>query len=232
MSQLTTVHFFAFSSRSSKWSAFVLMGKSTQELYSVKGAQFAKMLGVGGGKGFGILPNWGMYSLLIHWESESDFIEFENSHPFFRELQTQCSSSVQIKAKPLHGHGSWNGDQPFSYSPEKWDGRVMVLTRASISRVKWPLFWFFVPAVSKRVFKRPGLLLARGVGELPLVEQATLSIWDSIESMASYAYKQKAHSKMIAMTRSIKWYREELFVRFAVTDIQGEFATFKIPGHK
>ncbi|GAB5557180.1 MAG: hypothetical protein SchgKO_13930 [Schleiferiaceae bacterium] len=226
---MTKVHFFTFSGRSQKWDAFVLMGRSSRELKDIPGAKFMKMLGVGGGKGFAIYPNWGMYTVLSHWESEEDATSFEENHPFFSELKQKCDKHLKIIADPLYGHGSWNGDQPFEYSQEKWEGQLMVLTRASISRIKWPIFWFFVPTVSRRVFKRKGLLMARGVGELPLIEQATLSVWENAESMASYAYKQKAHSKMIQMTRSIKWYREELFVRFAVREVHGDFATFSIP---
>jgi heme-degrading monooxygenase HmoA len=52
------------------------------------------------------------------------------------------------------------------------------------------------------------------VGELPLIYQATLSIWETQEHMRAYAYKNPQHLEAIKKTKELNWYSEELFGRF------------------
>jgi len=75
-----------------------------------------------------------------------------------------------------------------------------------------------VPGSSKGLENQPGLIFAKGVGELPLVEQATLSLWDNVQAVQTFAYKGKSHAPMVRKTRETGWYSEEMFVRMAVTD--------------
>ncbi|MEY3855064.1 MAG: Spheroidene monooxygenase, partial [Bacteroidota bacterium] len=57
---------------------------------------------------------------------------------------------------------------------------------------------------------------AKGVGEFPLTEQATCSLWESAAHIDAFAYKSNEHSPMIKKTRQFNWYREEMFVRMKV----------------
>ena len=41
----------------------------------------------------------------------------------------------------------------------------------------------------------------KGVGELPIIEQATISIWESEEKMKLYAYNNSEHMKIISKAR-------------------------------
>lgn len=72
------------------------------------------------------------------------------------------------------------------------------------------------------MYAHPGLIFSVGIGELPLIQQATFSIWENIEAMTDYAYKSPQHKKVIQMTQKINWYKEELFARFLITKIEGE----------
>jgi hypothetical protein len=99
------------------------------------------------------------------------------------------------------------------------NGPLLVMTRASIVWYKSPIFWFYVSHASKYLENRAGLLFAKGVGEFPLIEQATLSLWDSSESLDAFAYKSKEHAPMIKKTRKIGWYSEEMFTRFRVVKV-------------
>jgi hypothetical protein len=67
----------------------------------------------------------------------------------------------------------------------------------------------------------PGRQFSIGIGEWPLVQQATFSIWDSYKHMAEYAYKNPMHKKVIRLTREKGWYKEELFARFAPLKVAG-----------
>ena len=71
-----------------------------------------------------------------------------------------------------------------------------------------------VPAVRKSMRESPNLIQAIGVGELPLIEQATFSVWKDLESLNQYAYSKGKHKEAIVQTRKVKWYSEEMFIRF------------------
>jgi hypothetical protein len=69
------------------------------------------------------------------------------------------------------------------------DKPVMVLTRASIRLSK--LFLFEKSGRSQQSLDYDGLALSIGVGEWPLIQQATLSIWKTQAEMIDYAYKNE-----------------------------------------
>ena len=63
----------------------------------------------------------------------------------------------------------------------------------------------------------PDLEFAIGVGELPFIQQATLSVWKNKAAMQHYAYTDATHKNVIRLTRKHQWYSEELFARFSLT---------------
>ena len=60
------------------------------------------------------------------------------------------------------------------------------------------------------------LLFGIGVGEVPLVQQCTISVWRDAAAIDQYAYRQTGHREVVKLTRQRQWYSEELFARFAV----------------
>jgi hypothetical protein len=77
-----------------------------------------------------------------------------------------------------------------------------------------------------------GLLFALGIGEAPIGLQGTFSIWDSHESITTFAYKRRAHIDVIAKTQQLNWYAEEMFARLSIESIQGTYNgnTIRLPG--
>ena len=59
-----------------------------------------------------------------------------------------------------------------------------------------------------------GLIYTKGVGEIPIVQMATFSLWKNFEAVKQFAYNSKQHQEAIRRTRNNDWYREELFARF------------------
>ena len=196
----------------SGWQALQAFGK-LWTMPQPAGVSFEKRMGTGAGLGFSLWPDFKTYAVLTVYRSSEDFTS-DRRFDFLAKTGLQLSVWT---LDPVLGHGSWGGKQPFTFGkPLEPHERVAVLTRASISRWKWPLFWIKVGSVGKRAAHSKGLRYAKGVGEYPLLEQATFSVWENPEALAQFAYRGKDHSAVIRQTRKIKWYREEMFVRFRV----------------
>lgn len=195
------------------------------EMEDVSGLTFYKLLGSGAGNGFSIWPDFTTFVLMTVWESKEDLNTFREKHQRLNEMKLRSVSWGGAVLRPFKGHGTWNQKNPFEYGAAPvGDVPLAVLTRASIDRKKALRFWWRVPGVSKHIERMPGLLWAKGVGELPLVEQATLSFWRSSEELNQFAYKPGGkHQPMVKMTREVGWYTEEMFVRFEVLAWQGSF---------
>jgi hypothetical protein len=116
----------------------------------------------------------------------------------------------------IEGHGSWDGKKltPDTKNNAKTTGPIAVLTRATIKLGKLRNFWQNVAPVSDQMKHAGGLIMSIGIGEIPLIRQATFSIWDSMDHMKAFAYSMHEHREVIKKTRKDKWYSEEMFLRF------------------
>ncbi len=196
------------------------MGRKTLE--NPEGATFSKMLG-SGRKGFDITPNFRQYTFLAHWESDRTAAEFFAS-PTFQNYTAHATEHYTIKMQPMQAHGQWDGAEPFQTSEnieKDYAGPIVVLTRAKINFTKLLDFWRHVPKAHASLNKSEGVLLALGIGENPITQQATISIWDSVESLKKFAYQQAGHKEIVKRTRQRGWYREELFARFVPVAVDG-----------
>ena len=219
--QFITIRFLEFNCFSSKRHAFAEMGRSLVTGWSADGMVFSKHLGTGAGNGFSIWPNFGLYAWLGVWESPEHAERFFESNSRWLQFSAFSDQISGWDAIPMKGKGTWNGLQPFDFSApnEPWDGPVAVITRASIRWSKALLFWWNVPSASKHLEGKQGLKYAKGVGELPLFEQATFSLWESARNLDQFAYQSKEHAPMIKKTRKYDWYSEEMFVRMKVVKL-------------
>ncbi|HAB31466.1 MAG TPA: DUF3291 domain-containing protein [Cryomorphaceae bacterium] len=218
------VRFMTFQGRKARWRAFGSMGLTLRQGLNAPGLIFGKMLGSGAGNGFSIWPDWGTYAWFTVWDSQDAAAVFFDQDPMIVDLRTYAAQEYGWDAIPLRGHGSWNGKSPFLFPehPETPKGSVAVLTRASIRRRQALRFWWNVPSASRGVKDHPGLHFSKGVGEYPLIEQATLSLWRSAEDLDAFAYQSRQHAPMVKKTRRYQWYKEEMFVRMEVTRVFGE----------
>lgn len=222
LQQVVTVTLFRFKGFRAKWWAFQQMGLQPFKTDLIKGLQFVKLMGSGGAKGFSMIPNWGVYVLLCAWDSRAMADLFFSESPILKSFQSQSIENQTIFLKASMVHGQWDKQNPFqinaSFDPQN---PLAVLTRATIKPRFWWHFWRFVPSVSKAIQDKQGLVFSLGIGELPIIQQATFSIWASGQDMMKYAYKGKHHAEVIKKTRELGWYSEELFARFVVLGTQG-----------
>ncbi len=216
--QHISIRFLKFEGFHNKRKAFAAMGQSLNSPWQAEGLIFAKHMGVGKGNGFSIWPDFSMYAFLGVFDSEQNALAFFSNNSRWIELTSYTSDINEFEGFAIKGHGTWNGKQPFDFQelPVDFTGKVAVITRASIRWSQAWRFWLNVPSASKDIDQQKGLLFAKGVGELPLVEQATISIWESKEALEQYAYKTRQHAQMIKKTRRFNWYKEEMFIRIAI----------------
>lgn len=222
MSQITTCTFFKIESFSTKFWAFTQMQLGQKHLKNIEGLVFSKLLGSGAEKGFSSVPNLGTYALLCVWHSEEMANTFFATNHFFKRYKSRSSEVLTIFAHSAEAHGKWDGMQPFEKNADLDLNRpVLVLTRASIRFSKLISFWRRVGKVSQSLENYEGLVFSIGVGEWPLIQQATLSVWNTQAEMLDYAYKNEKHKEVVMLTRKLKWYKEEMFARFVPFKFQG-----------
>ncbi|MFQ3213458.1 MAG: heme-degrading monooxygenase HmoA [Marivirga sp.] len=210
---MVTISFIHF--KTNKWWAFKQMQLLPPKLLKVTGNVFSKLLGTGSGFGFSLKPDFSTYALLIKWEDVRCQSQFFSSSPLFKKLLEKSKTIETYELEEISSHGSWHSKNPFQEKNDYKGGQIGVITRARINLSKLPVFWRNVPKASQAIQEAKGLEFTKGVGEWPLIEQATFSIWESQESMMKYAY-QDTHKEIIQKVKKQQWYKEELFVRFNI----------------
>jgi heme-degrading monooxygenase HmoA len=195
---------------------FAQVGVGNRELKNVSGVSFSKIMGHGGYGGFSVWPNFKRYSFLIVWNSQEEARNFFEHSSFFEEWKNRSTTWQTFVLSPIMAHGKWSGVNPFEKGEEKEDTPVAVITRARIRWSKLWRFWNNVPQVYRGMYRFKGLVFANGIGEYPIFQQATISIWKDKDAMMDFAYRDKLHAEVVRKTREEKWYSEELFGRFNV----------------
>ncbi len=193
-----------------------MMQKAHQYLKKVRGLQFYKLMGSGKGLGFNPFPDWSTYAIIMVWENDDLADEFMQEGSLFQLYEQLATEHWTIFMKNISSHGDWSGGNPFHPSDQLKSGQlpVAIITRATIKWSKLYHFWKYVPTSQKPIHKLPGLIYTKGIGEAPIVQMATFSIWKDLEAVKSYAYRSKEHQEAIRLTRKLQWYKEELFARF------------------
>lgn len=223
--EVTTLTLFYLSNN--KFWAFQQMGLIGQNLGAVEGLKFFKLLGTGGGAGFSLRPDFTTYAFLGVWQKEQDAESFFVEHPFFRNYIKRATHYRTFYLRPLHAHGLWSGQQPFSVTTDKKNAvsPIAIITRATLRWQKLLSFWKAVPFASKAIENAKGVQFYKGIGEWPFVQQATFSIWEDFEAVKDFAYKGKSHAEIIKQTRKNNWYKEDLFSRFEILKDTGKRKT-------
>lgn len=221
MAQTTIISFFKYEGTKDKWQAFVRMGRPPLLQKYIKGLTFWKPLGSGSGYGFSIWPDFSTFGLLTVFDSELDANHFLESD-IMLAYTTNALDFSHVLMHSIKAHGQWSKQEPFitsaTYNKEK---PIAVITRATIRPKLAYKFWKYVPSVSKSMIGHKGLIFSKGIGEWPILMQATFSLWETGDDMMAYAYKNKKHADVVKKTRELNWYAEELFSRFHPFEVKG-----------
>lgn len=205
-----------------RWWAFRQMGLTARRLTEQNlTPPFSAFLGTGAGNGFSWKPDLRVYAHLTVWPNEKEAHQFLQSN-LSRDWQNEASQFAHLELDPVKVHGQWKSVKPFGVHHVYSGGPLLVLTRARINNNRLVEFWRNVPRASRSLTENREVLFSKGVGELPWIEQATVSIWPSKDAMVRYAYEGDIHKEIIVKTRKRKWYSEELFAEFVPTILSNE----------
>lgn len=223
--QITTLTFFRYQSLVSKIWAFGMMQFAHQYLREVEGMTFYKLVGSGKGLGFNPFPDWSVYGLLQVWLKDEHARHFFDSSELIKKYDRQSVEKATIFMKNISAHGQWSGQEPFiqNTSIDEKNTRLAIITRATIKTSRLRRFWSYVPTSQKPIENAKGLIYTKGIGEIPVKQMATFSLWETAEDMKRFAYQSPEHQKAIKLTRDLGWYKEELFARFQPYDIMGSW---------
>ncbi len=191
-----------------------------KSLINSDGLKFIKLLGTGSEDGFSIIPDFSTYVMITSWKNDTFRKKFINENKLFNEIIYNSAKRIEIKIDPYSYIGSWNGINPFKNESYYKEGKIIVLTRARVKLNKLINFFIGTLSAAKSIKSKKGAEYYKGIGELPIIEQSTISIWTSEQSMKDYAYSDKNHLRIINKARKNKWYSEELFVRSNILSLK------------
>lgn len=199
------------------WSRIVLGPRS---LRGIAGLKFAKVMGSGFEGGFGLRPSVSRQGVLAVFDSEAAADHFIDHSAVVAAYRDRSSEFCVAKLRAWSARGSWNGTSLAVSGPPPADGPVAALTRASIRLPKAWSFWRMAPAAQSSLAGAPGCRLAAGLGEAPLLRQATFSVWDNVQAMDAYA-RSGAHLDAIRAAQRQGHFSESMFVRFTPLLLRG-----------
>lgn len=160
------------------WAGFLSMAFFRLPLWLQKKNVFWKLMGCGRNGSFDKTPDWRQWALLEVWDDSID----AHQHPNIIEQYWWFFGCEKwtVLLKPLEGHGLWDGKEVFGVLPKQTDynGTIAILTRASIRINRLSHFWKQVDRVAEKMNTSPGFITSVGIGEVPLIKQATFSIWE------------------------------------------------------
>ncbi len=199
-------------------------------LFLHRGISFYKLLGTGKRGSFDKHPDWQQWGILaVHRDPELQLGADPIRRLYGGFIAGWCRilgcETYTLLLEPLEGHGRWDGREPFGTgsASRAYAGPVAILTRATIRLSKAGRFWAHVEAVAEEMAAAEGYVFSVGIGEAPLLKQATFSVWRNSECMRNFAYKNERHADVIRKTRKENWYSEDLFMRFKPLQAAGSW---------
>lgn len=186
------------------------------------GLQFQKFLGSGRGGGFQIWPSLdhqGWFGVFGQPDQAEEFIQ---TSALVRSYRQHSAEHLVLQLQAYASRGRWSNQaiEPSSEGPGA--GPIVSLTRASIRVSRARAFWAQSPDAERDLALAPGCELAVGLGEMPLLRQATLSLWRDEASLMGYA-RSGAHLRAIEAAYRQGFFTESLFTRFVVRSASGHW---------
>ena len=220
MTQVVSISFFRFDTRAARLWALVMMGLARRPLARTPDIGFWKLCGSGGGVGFTPRINIDVIAILAVWPDAATARKHTTASAIFNRYRTRASEDWTVFLSTASVRGNWTGQTPFLVSNTGENGPMAVLTRATIKPSILRRFWARVPDISAKIAMDPHVMFKIGIGETPLFQQITFSIWPDTASMTNFA-RTGPHAEAITSVRENDWFQEELYARFNVLSATG-----------
>ena len=204
------------------WSRLVL---GAAPFRAVPGLRLCKVLGSGAGGGFSVRPSGTHQGLFLGFQDEASAFDFADRSPVMAAYRARSRELLVGVLRACSSKGTWSGTAmpPTAGTPAGGIAApVAALTRASIRLRHAGAFWRLQPAAEQALADAPGCLLAAGLGEAPLLRQATFSLWSSAADMDGYA-RSGAHQTAIRAAYGGEWFSESMFLRLVPLRLQGRW---------
>lgn len=186
------------------------------------GLRFARVLGSGRGGGFGLVPSLHRQGWIGFFDDEANAQSFVEASPLARAYHQRAEELLVATARATSCRGSWSGATLAVTAQARPGERCAALTRAAIRPLAAARFWRHAPATGRGIAEAEGCQLAAGLGEAPLLRQATFSLWDDSAAMDAYA-RRGAHQSAIAGAWREGWFAESMFVRLQPLRVEGRW---------
>ncbi len=209
-------------------------------LNGTPGLRFARVLGSGRDGGFGLAPSVAHQGLIAFFDDQAAARSFLAAAPAATARRARADESLSFLLSVTSSRGTWDGvalnpaaagiealratagidNPPAAAGSDTLP--VASLTRAAIRPRHARRFWRHAPASEASLAAATGCRLAVGLGEAPLLRQATFSLWDDDAALRAYAHGG-AHLAASRAAWQHDWFSEWMFVRFAPVAIEGRW---------
>jgi heme-degrading monooxygenase HmoA len=204
----------------SRWWGYSRFVLGRLPLRSVPGLRFVKVLGSGYESGFGLRPSISRQGLFCVFDNDAAADSFLHTSALVAAYRARAREFFAIKLRAFSSRGTWSGLKLPVGAAEPAHGPIAAITRASIRPKRARAFWQQAPLTQHSLEGAPGCLFSAGVGEAPLLRQATFTMWESVFHMNAYA-RSGAHLEAIKAAQRHGYFSESMFVRFVPYGARG-----------
>ena len=191
-------------------------------LRRVDGLRFARVLGSGQGGGFVLRPGLDHGGLFLLFDDEPQAEAFIARSPLVAAYRAHAEECLVALLRASACKGSWAGQSMAVTAIAKPGEPVAALTRGAVRPSRAWSFWRHAAPSQRALGSATGCRLAAGLGEAPVLRQATFSVWDDVASMEAYA-RHGAHRQASASAAREGHFGESMFVRVVPLWIQGRW---------
>ena len=181
-------------------------------LQRMPGLRFAKVMGSGHEGGFGLRPSFNRHGLFCVFAGQEAADAFLQS-AWLKQIQPHVKTGRWLTLEAFSSRGRWSGQEIKATAAPPVNEPVVSLTRASIRWSQALRFWRLAPPAEASLARAGGCSLSVGLGEAPILRQATLTVWDSMAAMNAYA-RSGAHEVAIRTAYDGCHFSESMFVRW------------------
>lgn len=190
--------------------------------YRPTGLILQKHLGTGKNAGFSVSPSGSHQGLFCLFDNLINASQFLHDSPLMAWYREHAQELFTVKLRAYSVKGKWSGHQLSEALSPPVSGPIASLTRASIKPFNAISFWSKAPSAEIDLQETAGCLISAGVGEAPILRQATFTIWESQAAMDTYA-RSGAHLTAIKAAMQGNYFSESMFVRFQPFDPEGSW---------